>query len=251
MNELKQLYQAMEVLKSQGINVEPIEREIREKENDYVKNQIFSKIKPIVEETMALLKGNLSVSIERKSAGPISIKVSYNGKQISLDSSNIEGPKIQERVVSSPPKGSSTNYKNASHSSPDSEKSVDATIKINYRKDETNHKRESKKTNKRKKLKVKIDEKVFSGNVVAETFTNAIREIGKEVGFQRIYNLAILADGDFIITKDCNGTVNARYEYLADEWYVNTHSGTEKKKEILETISRQLGLRGRVRVELV
>ena len=42
MNELKQLYQAMEVLKSQGINVESIEREIREKENDYVDIEVHT-----------------------------------------------------------------------------------------------------------------------------------------------------------------------------------------------------------------
>lgn len=252
MNELKQLYQAMEILKSQGISVESIEEDIRKKEDSFIREQISSRIKPIVEEIMNLLKGKLSICIEGDSFSAVTIKGQYNDRPISIEPKSIEVTKVtQEDVVSLSSKGKDTMTTTMNYVSPNSlssENFANKTLKISYSKEE--HKK-GKKPAKRDKIKVTIDGKVFCESVVSETFTDVIRTIGKEVGFKRIYDLAILADGDFIVTKERNGTEHARYNYLADGWYVNTHSGTEKKKEILEDISRRLGLRGRMRIDLI
>ena len=88
-----------------------------------------------------------------------------------------------------------------------------------------------------------------NGSIIQEEkAANTLCQVIKEIGEEKVYNLFIRLDGNYLVTKSKNIDARSDMHYLGDDYYVNTHSNTMAKKRQLERIFSALQLSWEVEI---
>lgn len=217
--ELKKAYEAIEMLKALEL---PVSNEqmikIYELEETYIKEEIIPIIKSGIEPLVKDMMGNFHLD------------VSYS-KDDGLKVQNIKNHKTHEnsrgrRIVTETPRKS------------EKPKTEGAQL------DGLNTVFGTKKKQASKLKVFREDDSVIEEATSALTFCETIKEIGAE----KVYNLFIPLDGNYLVMKTKNSDVRSDMHYVGDGYYVNTHSNTMTKKRHLERIFHELNLNWKIEI---
>ena len=215
--ELKKAYEAIEMLKALEL---PVSNEqmikIYELEETYIKEEIIPIIKSGIEPLVKDMMGNFHLDVSYSKDDGLKVHYLNNygnhennrGRRKTTETTyKSEKPKTVEAQLDTLNTVFGTKKKQAS------------TLKV-YREDDT------------------IIEEATS----ALTFCETIKEIGAE----KVFNLFIPLDGNYLVMKTKNSDVRSDMHYVGDGYYVNTHSNTMTKKRHLERIFHELNLSWKV-----
>lgn len=200
MSRLSELYKAMDTLRKEGVSTDDLELKVGRLEVEIIQKEILPVVTQTIEPALKQVKRELVLVVDYIPDQPISVHLSRKRNITDVIADAVE-------ILPDPAVEHKTN------------KGFDKKIT---------------RSPKKGLSVIYSDGEVLQLNKASDTLAEFIRR----VGYQKVRDLNIKVDRINLVSNTKDSKYGAEQKEIAKGWYVNTHSNNDRKKAIIEKISK-------------
>ena len=210
MSRLSDLYQAIDVLRKEGLSLsEELERQIAEAEEEVIKNEILPIITETIASSLQQVQRELVLMVNYVPGEPVTVHISrqHNFTQTVVDAKEVTppDPEVQHKVLG-PKKTKGT-------------KAPATRLRVTFG-----------------------DGTVIEEPKAAETFQKFVMKVGVD----KVRSVGIIRNKIPLVSNTLDSKYQSQQREVADGWYLVTCTTTPSKKKDMEKIASALGLNVKV-----